>query len=200
VTETDKAVETMVSAQLKDRYPHFEFMGEETYLPGVQLTDAPTFIVDPIDGTTNFVHGYPIVCISLGLVVRKVPTVGVVYNPFHDQLYTAIKGHGSYVSTHGGAKIRLPLRRRPEPLRDLSSCVVGVEWGNDRQGGNYDLKLKVYAKLTAAKADGGRMVHSLRSIGSSALQVCYVATGQQDAFWEGGCWVSLSISGLRIVH
>jgi myo-inositol-1(or 4)-monophosphatase len=189
VTETDKVVEIMVGNQLKEKYPHFLFIGEETYHPGQQLTDAPTFIVDPIDGTTNFVHGYPIVCISLGLVVRKIPTVGVVYNPFHGQLYTGIKGLGSYVSTNGGLKTRLPLRTRPEPLKDLSRCIVGVEWGNDRHGINYELKLKVYAKLTAAKEDGGRMVHSLRSIGSSALQVCYVATGQQDVFWEGGCWV-----------
>ncbi len=55
------------------------------------ITDAPTFIVDPIDGTTNFVHGFPSVCISLGLAVGRRPAVGVVYNPFLDQLYTGIR-------------------------------------------------------------------------------------------------------------
>jgi myo-inositol-1(or 4)-monophosphatase len=180
----------MVNAELMGTYPDFEFIGEETYQPNMQLTDKPTFIVDPIDGTTNFVHGYPNVCISLGLVVEKFPTIGVIYNPFLDQLYTGVKGQGSFVTIGAGEPTRLPLKHAPEPLMDLSTCVVGVEWGSDRHGNNFDIKVKAFAKLAASKEDGGSMVHSLRSIGSAALQICYVAAGQQDAYWEGGCWVS----------
>lgn len=84
VTETDQAVETLIAARLRVKYPSFEFIGEETYAAGTKIKNTPTFIVDPIDGTSNFVHGFPAVCISLGLVVEKQPTIGVVYNPFVD--------------------------------------------------------------------------------------------------------------------
>jgi myo-inositol-1(or 4)-monophosphatase len=186
VTETDKAVEAMVSTELMGKYPEYEFIGEETYTPGMQLTDAPTFIVDPIDGTTNFVHSFPYVCISMGFAIKKLPTVGVIYNPFLDELYTAIKGHGAFVSRNGGERLRLPLKASPEPLRDLSTALVGVEWGSDRKGGNFDLKAKVFAKLAASKEGGGSMVHSLRSMGSAALNLAAVSSGYLDLYWEGG--------------
>lgn len=188
VTETDKAVEKMVSSTLGTRYPDFDFIGEETYAPGVKLTDRPTFICDPIDGTTNFVHNFRKgVCISLGLAVERQPVVGVVYNPFMDELYTAIKGRGAFLTSKGGEKFRLPLKAA-EPLEDLSSCLIGAEWGSDRSGVNFDLKCKVFAKLAASKENGGAMCHSLRCIGSAALNICLVACGEQDIFWEGGCW------------
>jgi len=174
----------MVSTRLMGKYPDFEFIGEETYKPGMELTQAPTFIVDPIDGTTNFVHTFPSVCISLGLSVDKVPAVGVVYNPFLDQLYTGIKGKGSFVIFNGGDKQQLPLRENPEPLKDLSTCLVGIEWGYDRHGPNFDLKCKVFAKLAAAKENGGSMVHSLRCMGSAALNL--VAIGR----WMVGSFLS----------
>jgi myo-inositol-1(or 4)-monophosphatase len=178
----------MVSTELMGKYPSFEFIGEETYKPGMTLTDAPTFIVDPIDGTTNFVHGFNSVCISLGFSVKKVPTIGVIYNPFLDELYTAILGSGAYLSRNGGEKQKLPLKKNPEPFKDLSSTLVGTEWGSDRHGTNFDLKVKVFAKLGAAKEDGGAMVHSMRSMGSAALNLVAVAAGQLDLYWEGGCW------------
>jgi myo-inositol-1(or 4)-monophosphatase len=189
VTETDQAVEKMVSTRLMSTYPTFSFIGEETYKPGsTHLTDEPTFIVDPIDGTTNFVHNFPAYCISLGFVVKKIPTVGVIYNPYLDELYTAIKGQGAFLSRNGGPKQKLPLKKEPEPLNDLSTCLVGAEWGSDRAGVNFQIKKKVFAKLAASKEDGGAMVHSLRCLGSAALNLAFVASGQQDIFWEGGCW------------
>jgi myo-inositol-1(or 4)-monophosphatase len=188
VTETDQAVELMVSTKLRSAYPTFEFIGEETYKPGMTLTDAPTFICDPIDGTTNFVHAFPAFCISLGFVVKKVPSVGVIYNPYLDELYTAIKDHGAFLTRNGKEKIPLPLKKNPEPLKDLSTCLIGAEWGSDRSGVNFELKAKVMAKLAASKENGGAMVHSIRCMGSAALNLAAVAAGQQDVFWEGGCW------------
>lgn len=186
-----------MTSQLLGKYPNFAFIGEESYYPGIQLTEKPTFVVDPIDGTTNFIHGYPNVCISLAVLIGKVPTIGVVYNPFHGELYTAIKGRGGFVTKDNGEKRQLPLKKNPEPLRGLSNCIVGVEWGYDRTGQPFDLKARVFTKLAAAKEDGGSMVRGLKCIGSSALQLCYVATGQQDAWWEGGVWVSEVLEGLR---
>ena len=188
------------------------FLGEETYHPGLQLTRSPTFVVDPIDGTTNFVHGYPYVCVSLAFVNDLVPQIGVVYNPFTGQLYHAIKNQGAFLSsissaedwltlTEGGrlgSKVgkekekkktrKLPFRDPPEPLEELSQAIVAVEWGNEREGNNWEVKTKTFASLAGAKAEGGAMVHSLRSLGSAELNLCAVASGTLDAYWEGGCW------------
>ncbi|XXG98545.1 hypothetical protein Hte_004870 [Hypoxylon texense] len=196
VTETDKAVEALVSSRLSAAYPSFAFIGEETYKPGMQVTSAPTFIVDPIDGTTNFVHGFPDACISLGFAVDRRPAVGVVYNPYQDLLFTAVRGGGAY-RTQGavwgleggkGRRNKLPLSGHPAPLRGLDASLVATEWGSSRDGVNYEVKTAVFKKLCASKESGGAMVHSLRSMGSAALNLCAVAAGQLDAYWEGGCW------------
>jgi myo-inositol-1(or 4)-monophosphatase len=189
----------MVSTDLMAAYPDFCFIGEETYTPGMALTESPTFICDPIDGTTNFVHSYPAVCISLGFVDKKVPMVGVIFNPFLDELWTGIKGQGAYLSRNGGPKMRLPLRPM-EPLKDLSTCIVGAEWGSDRSGNNFEVKARVFKKLAASKEDGGAMVHSLRCPGSAALNLTAVSAGQQDLFWEGGCWAWDVAAGWCILY
>lgn len=152
------------------------------------MTDEPTFICDPIDGTTNFVHGYPGYCISLGFAVGKKPMVGVIYNAFTGELYTGVKGQGSFLTRHGGEKQKLPLRNPPEALKALDTCLVGIEWGSERSGANYDLKCAVFKKLGASKEGGGAMVHSMRSLGSAALNIAFVAAGVQDLYWEGGPW------------
>ena len=165
-------------------------MGEETYHPGLHLTDKPTFVVDPIDGTTNFVHAHPYVSISLGFVNKFVPVVGVVYHPFTSKLYHAIHGHGAFLKTleHMGKEQRLPFRDPPEPLETLNKTLVAVEWGNERNGNNWEVKTKTFSSLAGSREIGGAMVHSLRSLGSAALNLCAVAEGTLDAYWEGGCW------------
>ena len=189
VTETDKAVEKMVSTTLMSKYPTFEFLGEETYKPGMKLTMAPTFIVDPIDGTTNFVHRYPYVSISLGFALKKEPVVGIVFNPFTQQLYSAVKGSGAHLKDmRAGTAQSLPLKQPLEPLTRLDESLVAIEWGSDRSGVNYETKTKTFARLCRSKEEGGAMVHSLRSLGSAALNLCAVASGSIDMYWEGGCW------------
>jgi myo-inositol-1(or 4)-monophosphatase len=202
VTETDRAVESMVSTRLREAYPTFSFVGEETYEAGVtKVTDAPTFVVDPIDGTTNFVHGFPVVCISLGFVVRRRPVAGVVYNPFQDLLFTAVAGRGAYMQRNAslaegagrGSRRKLPLAGKGDPARapplgDLSTALVAVEWGTSREGLNYAIKADAFRKLAASKESGGSMVQGLRSLGSAALNLCALAAGQLDVYWEGGCY------------
>ncbi|KAI1970234.1 hypothetical protein LOZ53_003775 [Ophidiomyces ophidiicola] len=185
VTETDRAVEKMVSTELQRRYPHYEFLGEETYQPGMRLTNAPTFVVDPIDGTVNFVHGFPNACISLGFAIDRQPVVGVVFNPFTNMLYSAIRGQGAFLNR----TTRLPLKGDAiEPLKGLSNALVGVEWGSDRSGQNWDTKIRTFEMLGKTREEGGAMVHSMRSMGSAALNLCAVAAGFMDLYWEGGCW------------
>jgi myo-inositol-1(or 4)-monophosphatase len=115
-------------------------------------------------------------------------------------MYTAIKNQGSFltmpVRTDSPAapapiaprKIRLPRKSHPEPLTGLQNALVAVEWGSDRSGHNFEVKHRTFTKLAGATEDGGKMVHSLRSMGSAALNLCHVASGQIDLYWEGGCW------------
>ncbi|ORY79513.1 inositol monophosphatase [Protomyces lactucae-debilis] len=186
VTEVDVAVEKFVIQAIKEAYPDHKFIGEETYSSapagkGSVLDDAPTWIVDPIDGTTNFIHGFPFVAVSIGFTIKQVPTVGVVYNPFLDHMYTGIRNHGSFLNGQ-----RLPLNGPPPEINSLGQCVVAVEWGSDRaEDGNLKIKSDTYFNL--ARQHGG-MVHSLRSLGSAALNLCSVAQGSMDMYVEGGMW------------
>ncbi|KAK8227469.1 hypothetical protein HDK90DRAFT_505014 [Phyllosticta capitalensis] len=189
VTATDKAVEAMIYESLKAAFPSFDFLGEETFKEGQKLTDVPTFVVDPVDGTLNFIHGFPNVAISLALTVARKPVVGVIYNPFRRDLFTAVKGKGAHLTRFDGRKTALPIKKTPAPLTSLNDCLVAVEWGNQRNGPNWDLRTSVHKKLLSSKDEGGAMVHSIRSNGSAALDFCYVAAGWFDAFWEAGVWI-----------
>ncbi|RDW27415.1 hypothetical protein B0I72DRAFT_94981 [Yarrowia lipolytica] len=192
VTETDKAVEDMIREKLSTAFPDFKFMGEESFSGGdnAALSDAPTFIVDPIDGTTNFIHGFPYACTSLGLSIDKEPVVGVIYNPFLDHLYTGVKDKGSYLITNAATdspiKAALPLKKPAQKLT-LQSSIIGIEWGSDRVGNNFDTKCATFRNLSGGH-DGAGFCHGFRSLGSAAMNFSAVAAGYLDAYWEGGCW------------
>ncbi|KAK4049020.1 hypothetical protein OIV83_004381 [Microbotryomycetes sp. JL201] len=188
VTETDQAVERFILSEIRSKYPDHKFIGEESYAAGekVELTDEPTWIVDPI-GTTNFVHQFDHVAVSIGFTYQQIPTIGVIYNPFLEKLYSARQGKGAFLNQH----IRLPLSHpnEPLPLDSLSDAVIAVEWGSDRSKRAIDGKGDTFKKLTAdgQEVKGGVMAHALRSIGSAALNYSYVASGSLDLYWEIGC-------------
>ncbi|KAF7977991.1 hypothetical protein HWV62_1833 [Athelia sp. TMB] len=190
VTEYDVKVEELVKKEIGEKYPEFKFVGEESYAAGArpELTDAPTFCVDPIDGTTNFVHGFPMVCISLGLIYKQRPILGVIYNPFLDHLYTGIKSQGSYLTRNSKEPVKLPLAA-PKPLASLSQALLAVEWGSDRSKKAIDGKGNSFKRLAVDGAEivGGKMAHSLRSLGSAALNFAMVAQGGLDAYWWVPC-------------
>ncbi|KAF8526529.1 hypothetical protein BU17DRAFT_74099 [Hysterangium stoloniferum] len=194
VTEWDVRVEELVKSEISKQWPSFNFIGEETYAAGTgdrpALTDQPTFCVDPIDGTTNFVHGFPFVCISLGLLYKKQPVLGVIYNPFLDQLYYGLKGQGAFVVLPSSPQpIPLPLAA-PRPLESLSQALLGVEWGSDRRSAVMTRKSASFVRLAGdgKEIKGGKMAHSLRSMGSAALNYGSVAQGGLDIYWEIGCF------------
>ncbi|CAA0836524.1 Inositol-phosphate phosphatase [Striga hermonthica] len=187
VTETDKKCEELIFDFLKKQYPDHKFIGEETTAAcgPTELTDEPTWIVDPVDGTTNFVHGYPFVCVSIGLTIERVPIVGVVYNPIMDELYTAIRGKGAFLNGK-------PIKTSSQT--ELVKCLLAAEVGADRD------------KLTVNNGTDriNRMlfkVRSLRIAGSCALDLCGIACGRIDLFYEtgiGGPWDVAA--GVVIVH
>ena len=96
--------------------------------------------------------------------------------------------------------MRLPLRSPAPPLQGLDKALVAVEWGNERSGNNWETKTKTFSKLAGDTSTHGSMVHSLRSLGSAALNCCAVARGDLDAYWEGGCWAWDVAAGWVIVE
>ncbi|KAH7104908.1 inositol monophosphatase [Auriculariales sp. MPI-PUGE-AT-0066] len=180
VTEWDVKTEDLIRTELEKAWPGFGFIGEESYTDETKLTNEPTFCVDPIDGTTNFIHSFPFACVSIGVLYEKQPIIGVVFNPFLNQLYSGRVGHGSFLNETR----RLPLYP-PRPLTSLSEALVGIEWGSKRTGPAIEAKI---ASFKALAAQEGKMVHGLRSMGSAALNYCLVASGSLDIYWEIGCW------------
>lgn len=99
VTEYDRRVEKVLVKRIKEMYPMHRFIGEEdSAISGKieELTDHPTWIIDPIDGTANFVRKFPMSSISVGLTIKKEPVLGIIYNPLMEELYWAIKGEGAF--------------------------------------------------------------------------------------------------------
>ncbi|OAD65631.1 hypothetical protein PHYBLDRAFT_176020 [Phycomyces blakesleeanus NRRL 1555(-)] len=210
VTETDQAVEQFIKERLASTYPDHKFIGEETMAAGAQteFTAHPTWIVDPIgmvkipfvvpysnvtrvcllDGTTNFIHGFPFVAVSIGLTIDRESVLGVVYNPLLDELYSAVKGQGAYLNE----TVRLPLFQPAPPLVDLGHCLVATEVGSDRTPEVLTAKMETLHALMRKKRSvqdkGSAEAHSIRATGSAALNMCCVAKGVVDVYWEVGCW------------
>jgi inositol-phosphate phosphatase/L-galactose 1-phosphate phosphatase len=177
VTETDKACEDLIFKLLKSTFPSHELIGEETSAENGTplLTDAPTWIVDPLDGTTNFVHRFPFVCVSIGLVVNKVPVVGVVYNPILEELFTAVQGKGAHLN---GKLIHASSQDK------IGNAILATEVGTTRDKKTVDRTTNCINNLLF-------QVRSVRLSGSCAMNLCGVACGRLDMFYEtgfGGPW------------
>ena len=173
VTETDKAVEEFLFTEFKRNFPNFRFIGEETSSKA-GLTADPTWIIDPIDGTMNFVHTFPFVCVSIGLTVNKVPVLGIIYSPFLDKLYTGRKGFGAYCNGK-------PISVRKN-CNSLNEALLIFEFGSQR---DEEKRNAIFRNLEAV----GWSCHGIRCMGSAALNFCSIAEGFADAYWEFGLHV-----------
>ena len=178
VTEVDKSVEKFLFSSLKSLFPSFDLIGEETVSSSeskkVDLKNIPTWVIDPVDGTTNFVHGFPFVCICVGLCVNKKPVLGVVYSPILDEFYWGIEGKGSYMNDR-----KLPLIKNTT-IKSIQKSLFLTEYG-------YFLgKEKLDIKVGNAKSMLSIPVHGVRSLGSCALDMCQVARGGADFYFEIG--------------
>lgn len=131
------------------------------------------------------VHGFPFVACSIGVTISRTPVVGVIYNPFLDQLYSARTGGGAWLN----GSTRLPATGAPLPLASLGAGLLGVEWGSDRTTPAIEKKASLYKALAGdpKHVEKGKMAHSLRSLGSAALNICLVASGGLDT-WGGWRW------------
>ncbi|XP_062501469.1 inositol monophosphatase 1-like [Corticium candelabrum] len=179
VTETDEEVEKMILMTLRERFPTHAFIGEESVAAGepCTLTDDPTWLIDPVDGTTNFVHRFPFVAVSIGLFIKKEPVIGIVYNAPQDLMYTARKGMGAQCN---GREIHVS--EQTELCQALVICEVG--------GTREPERMEVVRDNSYAIAMPPDPAHSVRAVGSAAINMCLVASGCADAYQEYGihCW------------
>ncbi|CAI7913873.1 unnamed protein product [Closterium sp. NIES-54] len=177
VTETDKQCEALIMQHISAAYPSHKMIGEEeSSLHGTAgLSDEPTWMVDPLDGTTNFVHRYPFVCVSIGLAINRAVVVGVVFNPILNEMFTAMRGHGAMLNDE-------PIHASSQT--DMGSALLATEIGTKRDAGTV-------AGLTGRISNLLFQVRSLRLSGSCALNLVGVACGRLDLFYEigfGGPW------------
>lgn len=177
VTATDQKVEKMLLSFIKEKYPSHSFIGEESVAAGEKcvLTDNPTWIIDPIDGTTNFVHRFPFVAVSIGFVVNKKMEFGVVYSCVEDKMYTARKGRGAFCN---GQKLQVSQQE------DITKSLLVTELGSLRTPETVRIILSNMEKLLCIP------IHGIRGVGTAAVNMCLVASGAADAYYEMGihCW------------
>jgi myo-inositol-1(or 4)-monophosphatase len=171
VTDADRASEAMIAGRIREAFPDHRILGEEGARgAGVESDDPQTapygWLIDPLDGTTNYAHGFPHFAVSIGLERAGTVQVGVVYDPMRDELFVAQRGAGAACN---GVPIRVA------ETDELIQAVVTT-------GFSYDLELR--AVQAATWRAFLTSVRAIRQTGSAALNLAYVAAGRLDAFWE----------------
>lgn len=166
VTEVDRAAEAAIIDVLRDAYPQHGILAEESGQTG---EGEYQWIIDPLDGTTNFIHGFPQYAISIALARNGVLEQAVVFDPTRNELFTASKGAGAYLNER---RIRVSKRIR------LSESLIGTGFPF-REFDHVDAYLAMFRDLTQRTA-------GIRRPGAAALDLAYVACGRLDGFWEMG--------------
>lgn len=169
VTAYDVAVQRFLERELSARIPGVKFFAEEDEVH--VLTDDPTFIIDPIDGTTNFIHGVGFSCISVALWEKGAVHRAFVYDPYREELFTAVRGGGAY-SEKNGVRQRLSVSSH-----DLSQSLIMFGTDPYRKSQTWQKTFDIAAQLFLSGRD-------LRRSGSAALDLAYLAAGRYDLFFE----------------
>ncbi len=169
VTEVDKAAEAAIIGIIRQAYPEHAILAEETgESAGADKTEY-TWVIDPLDGTTNFIHGFPQYCVSIGVRHRGHVAHAVVYDPVKNELFTASKGRGAFLDDR---------RLRVTKCAHLRDALVGTGFPF-KELGRLDLFMKQMRTVIENSA-------GMRRAGAAALDLAYVACGRMDAFWEMG--------------
>ena len=166
VTNCDKKVEKILIDELLKARPSYSILSEE--IGEINNDDSFKWIIDPIDGTSNFLHGVPHFAISVGLEHNKEIICGIVYDPIKDEMFTAEKGNGSYLNNQ---------RMRVSSRSKLEDCMI-FTGGPKREAKNRELALKEYYKFSI------KLLTPIRKLGSASLDMAYVAAGRCDGFWQ----------------
>ena len=167
VTEVDLQSEAWIVSKILNKWPEHSILAEEGGTSHTSLKDSTfRWIIDPLDGTTNYAHGYPFFSVSIALEISGVLAVGCVYNPIAGELFSARRGGGAFLN---GERIRVSSEKK------LSNSLVctGFSYNRDKILKNLALFHQIMLEARAVRRDG-----------SAALDLCYVACGRFEAFWE----------------
>jgi myo-inositol-1(or 4)-monophosphatase len=166
VTEADRASERLVVERLRTHFPSHSIMAEEG--GGHEGASEYRWFVDPLDGTTNFAHSFPVFNVTLGLERAGELIAGVVFDPTRQEMFTAERGAGAYLNNR---------RIRVSPIKRLSGSLASTGFPSRKR--HHNVNIHFYYQLAMAS-------HGVRRTGSAALDLAYVASGRLDFFWEFG--------------
>jgi len=168
VTASDKKVEKILIEELQKARPNYSILSEEI---GLIIKDETfKWIIDPIDGTTNFFHGIPHFAISVGLEYNKEIICGIVFDPIKNEIFTAEKGNGSYLNNQ---RLRVSARSK------LKDCIIFTGGGGRQQNSkDRELSIEEFRKISS------KALFPIRKMGCASLDMAYVAAGRCDGFWQ----------------
>lgn len=171
VTQFDLETEKHLMEAIQKNFPTDLFLSEETH-DDIRTLEGITWIIDPIDGTTNFVHGYPVFCISIAIALDTSVMCGAIFNPMQDELYFAYKDAGAYLNNH---------RLSPIGARSYSKAllVTGFPYRKKVSANQLRLAIELFCRFQST-------TQAVRRDGSAALDLCYVAAGRFTGFFETG--------------
>jgi myo-inositol-1(or 4)-monophosphatase len=164
VTIADRKSEALIRERIRKQWPTHDVLGEEQGL--VDTGSDYRWYVDPLDGTTNFAHGFPVFCVSMALEYKGRRIAGVIYDPTRDELFAAEQGSGAYLNQQ---------RISASKISNLAECLVGTGFPSHKRHKNPNIFF--YHQITLR-------THGVRRAGSAALDLCNVACGRFDGFWE----------------
>ena len=164
VTVADRSSEKLIVERLQSRFPSHSILGEEG--ANVQGSSDYVWHIDPLDGTTNFAHGFPFFAVSMGLWRGAEPVAGVVYNPLNKEMFSAEKDAGAYLNHQ---------RIRVSPARKLEESLIGTGFASANR--HRDVNVYFFHQVSM-------LSHGIRRAGSAALDLCSVAGGRLEGFWE----------------
>lgn len=167
VTQVDRACEALIIEAIRSRFPDHHILAEESANDGFR--DGVTWVIDPLDGTTNFIHGFPFVAVSIAACQNGDPLVGLVLDPVREELFSAVKGSGAYLNDE-------PIRVRESATLEDSLIATGFPF---RTRPIIEPYLKSLRHIFES-------VSGIRRAGAAALDLAYVAAGRVDGFWEPG--------------
>jgi len=167
VTVADKEAEALIIGRICERYPKHAILAEESGASGPLLSSEGKWIIDPLDGTTNFAHQYPFFCVSIAFEVEGEVLCGAVYDPWRDEMFSGARGLGSFVN---GQRLQV------SEVASLRSALIMT-------GFPYGFREKIRAAMGQFEAFLTES-QAVRRGGSAALDLCYTALGRVDGFWE----------------
>lgn len=170
VTQYDLAAEQFIIEKLRTAFPEHTLVGEETHRGDYGTAFDKAIYIDPIDGTTNFVHGLPHVAVSLGVYEHGEGVMGVVYNPILDELFCAIRGQGAHLN---GQAIHVST----QDTLQQALIATGFPYSKVERGADFDWVMSAMGKMLPH-------VRDIRRLGSAALDLCSVARGTMDGYYE----------------